>query len=384
MVKQLIFFGAGASKEFGIPTMREMVEKFLNEIKGENNNNNKENNLFIDIYETLKKDMNSNVDLEAIFTVLEGLKELDLKKTDKVIESYICNKICSQSLKEYYNKSSINKETITNLENKYKYFIRRECKTLKEKKILIKKVYTNLFNSVSQKFKNIEHNDYNEYKIRIDKTNINLGEKWIFFTTNYDDSLEYFFGLIDDGDILNTGFIQKGKRRIMDPELFMRTGLFLSNKYKLVKLHGSINWLEESDGTIVEEDSDLDKASEKYEPDRYIDEKIIYPLSQKHLYFSPFIESFYLLNKALSEIDIWIIIGYSFRDSIIRNLFTKNLKNHKKKIIIVHPHEKEIVGLDDFKKISNNIEIINAYFAQNNYDKVNEDIANKIFDSHKK
>jgi len=32
----------------------------------------------------------------------------------------------------------------------------------------------------------------------------------------------------------------------------------------------------------------------------------------------------------------------------------------------------------------NNIEIINAYFAQNNYDKVNEDIANKIFDSLKK
>jgi hypothetical protein len=328
MVKQLIFFGAGASKEFGVPTMREMVSKFLNEIKGENN---KENNLFMDIYETLKKDMDSNVDLESIFTVLEGLKELDLEKMDKVIENYICNKICGQSLKEYYNKNSINKETITNLENKYKHFVRQECKILKEKKLLIKEVYTNLFNSISQKFKNTEHNDYNEYKIRIDGTNINLGHNWIFFTTNYDDSIEYFFGLIEDGDILNTGFIQKGKRRIMDPESFMRTNLFLSNQYKLVKLHGSTNWLMEFDGTIVEEDSNLTVASEKYEPDRYIDEKIIYPLSQKHLYFSPFIESFYLLNKALSEIDIWIIIGYSFRDSIIRNLFTKNLKNSKKK-----------------------------------------------------
>jgi hypothetical protein len=41
--------------------------------------------------------MNLNVDLEAIFTVLEGLKELDLEKMDKVIECYICSKICGKS-----------------------------------------------------------------------------------------------------------------------------------------------------------------------------------------------------------------------------------------------------------------------------------------------
>ena len=75
---------------------------------------------------------------------------------------------------------------------------------------------------------------------------------------------------------------------------------------------------------------------------------MIYPIQQKELYLEPYISMFKLLNRELKEKKIWIIVGYSFNDSIIREIFIRN--SRKDKIIIyVHPHAQDIQN----KKLKN-------------------------------
>ncbi|MFZ0510675.1 MAG: hypothetical protein WAM14_03635 [Candidatus Nitrosopolaris sp.] len=73
------------------------------------------------------------------------------------------------------------------------------------------------------------------------------------------------------------------------------------------------------------------------------DEIMIYPLSQKQLYFTPFVQLFRILEGELDRRDIWMVIGYSFRDIIVRNMFEKSLQRRKtQKILLVHPHPEDV------------------------------------------
>ena len=57
------FFGAGASKPFGIPTMAEMIKDFKEELRM---TKQQENEVYDEIVNLLKQDLD-NVDLEAVF-----------------------------------------------------------------------------------------------------------------------------------------------------------------------------------------------------------------------------------------------------------------------------------------------------------------------------
>jgi hypothetical protein len=73
----------------------------------------------------------------------------------------------------------------------------------------------------------------------------------------------------------------------------------------------------------------------------YTDEVVIYPLRQKQLYVDPYIQMFFCLNKELQYNRVWIIVGYSFRDPVIQNIFNINFKDGKK-MILIHPHPEEV------------------------------------------
>jgi len=69
------FFGAGASVEFGIPSMKNITELFKSKINKDNKN--KEKHLFNSIYNSLEQIYGkSKVDLESIMSVIVGLKEI--------------------------------------------------------------------------------------------------------------------------------------------------------------------------------------------------------------------------------------------------------------------------------------------------------------------
>ena len=67
----LIFLEKGASRSFEIPTMTEMVQKFEEYLKA---NNSKDMMLYSEIKKTLSKGYDvSQIDIESIFSVLEGI-----------------------------------------------------------------------------------------------------------------------------------------------------------------------------------------------------------------------------------------------------------------------------------------------------------------------
>jgi hypothetical protein len=103
----------------------------------------------------------------------------------------------------------------------------------------------------------------------------------------------------------------------------------------------------------------------------------MYPRLDKKLYQSPYIEMFYCLGKEWEDKDVFIVIGYSFRDDIIKNIFINGLKKcNKKRIILVHPVA-ETIRDNMFKDYASQIIPITSKFGEkDNYQGVNESIKN--------
>jgi hypothetical protein len=93
----------------------------------------------------------------------------------------------------------------------------------------------------------------------------------------------------------------------------------------------------------------------------YTDEVVIYPLRQKQLYVDPYVQMFFCLNKELQYNRVWIIVGYSFRDPVIQNIFNINFKDGKK-MILIHPHPDAIK--QRFPDHQDDIIVIEKYFGK--------------------
>ena len=151
---------------------------------------------------------------------------------------------------------------------------------------------------------------------------------------------------------------------------------------QLIKLHGSVNWIRNRQKEIEEHDYNInfDDVKNRSGSKDFEDDIIMYPLSQKQLYFSPYIQLFRVLLEELKKRDLWIIIGYSFRDPIIRNMFVKSLyENNKCKILLVTPDFTEVKNLFS-QNVQNQIIEIKGYFGATNYQVVNQNIVKKLLD----
>jgi NAD-dependent SIR2 family protein deacetylase len=151
---------------------------------------------------------------------------------------------------------------------------------------------------------------------------------------------------------------------------------------QLIKLHGSVNWIRNRQKEIEEHDYNIniDDVKNRSGSKDFEDDIIMYPLSQKQLYFSPYIQLFRILLEELKKRDLWIIIGYSFRDSIIRTMFIKSLyENNKCQILLVTPDSTEVKNLFPLNT-QNRIFEIKDCFGQTNYQVVNKNIVKKLMD----
>lgn len=142
---------------------------------------------------------------------------------------------------------------------------------------------------------------------------------------------------------------------------------------RLIKLHGSVNWLIDSEGTVSEESV----LGQSFFGRKIVGEMMIYPVQQKDLYLEPYISMYKLLNNKLSEKLIWIIIGYSFNDPIIREIFVRNSRADKI-MVFVHPDALRI-AVERLKGLKNDVRLLNEWFGQDgHYRKVNYDIISKL------
>jgi hypothetical protein len=68
---------------------------------------------------------------------------------------------------------------------------------------------------------------------------------------------------------------------------------------------------------------------------------MLYPIAEKELYLDPYISMLLRLNRELQHKSVWLVIGYSFNDPVIREIFVRKSKAEKH-LILVHPKAKRV------------------------------------------
>jgi hypothetical protein len=142
--------------------------------------------------------------------------------------------------------------------------------------------------------------------------------------------------------------------------------MFTNSDLRLFKLHGSISWLLEPDGTITEEQILLGR---QLVGRQFVGEMMVYPIQQKELYLEPYISMLKQLNFQLKTKPIWIVIGYSFNDPIIQEIFSQNA-DEKKTMVLLHPEAKDVKE-KRLKDVKCEKRVLNQKFGESDFRSVN-------------
>ena len=307
-MSNLVFFGAGASKPFGIPTMQEMVSDFENNLKKDD----ALYNFYSQVKNVLVKEYgDSKVDVESMLSVFDGIST----GTKPVqLGHFICY---------YASKNCANVEFSTNeiflanaLKQKLYSYIKNKCKVHIEQTKVYKMSYLPFFQHMEG-----EKHDYGESQ---------LCNNWKAYTTNYDNIFENFWRMLEPP----VDHFKKSTNSHKD--IFKTTSL--NGNHTFSKLHGSLDWTREvSSRNIVRVEPGA------YSPVEIKGDVMLFPIQQKDLYRHPWFTLFQDLKTGLSSTQKWYVIGYAFNDEFIRNVFQESLVDDvSKKLILINPEAEEI------------------------------------------
>jgi len=207
--------------------------------------------------------------------------------------------------------------------------------------------------------------------------------KWSIFTTNYDTCLEYYWREVARAGV-DTGFIFNKVQKVdgLNSPNFLNDGLGI----QLFKLHGSVSWLiEKGTNRVIE----VMERGRSYVGRKYEGEMMIYPIAEKELYFDPYISMLLRLNRELERRSVWLVVGYSFNDPVVREIFLrKSVKG--KRLILVHPQAKNVYH-KKLKELRTEPILMEKWFGlpeddlsgekkKENFRKVNHQIVHKLKD----
>jgi hypothetical protein len=367
--------GAGASTGFSIPSMKGMPDKFSDELY------NYEDKNMVKLFDNLRKAIesklgNDSFDIEMMMSII--INQGNRNKIENELEDYTLFLIRYFDLSLDKMLGDYTTQTYLDLTTAYKKFIRKMCIIEGEGITQVIKVYKNLFDHFTVLLR--EPENLGKKYPSIEEQFMEFGNTMIF-TTNYDTAIELYCEQMGYPS-LDTGAIRDAMstRKIIEVDEFLKRYVAKQSRLRLIKLHGSVNWFKNNEQKLEEGDyhMNLDKAKKRYPMDYVVDDVIIYPLSQKELYHSPFAQFFSVFDTELRKNKLWIIIGYSFRDLFIRKMFENNIGTVEK-IILVHPDPDKVrMRFND----ETNLKIIEikSKFGMDNFDEVNKVIMKTVKD----
>jgi len=295
----MLFLGAGASRPFGIPTMKEFTSEILKTLDNDASAKVKE------IIERIEEYGFIEPDIEAVMDVLTARQDLDSAKMaigPKIIEFSPKGPKHSTDLKASLLLESIRGQ------------ITERCAKADFGQ---SDAYYGLFFKEGSSGQTISGKDW----IAIPYQRI--------FTTNYDLCIERFlrkhFPSYQDGFESRPGY-----GRVF-------TGSWPEGGgYTLCKLHGSIDWFEIEAGPIVQM---LGVPGETLYADTIKGRSMVYPAGEKYALTSPYAECLFYLRESLKEERQCLVVGYSFRDLAINNAFTDAVRtNPELELVLLGPH----------------------------------------------
>jgi len=310
------FLGAGASAPFGYPVTEkfktDLVEELETKFTTEGDLPEEEKILFTILkYKTYK-------DIEYVFDFWEKLMRLKKDKEYSALVDFLISNIFHVEFEKIYGTGHSQAASLD------RYFHHNE--TLMD--FLVRKLYQNY----SWKSENFE-------KAKIIYSSLTdlakKQQKIDIFTTNYDTVIEEYckenrelYNMID-------GFKYDAVSECIkwNPTLFDEENNSEKQKIFLYKLHGSLNWKHHMKYGIVKliDIEMATKAGGQYTHDVLI-KPTLYPKQEHNI--EPFRTLISKFGENLKKNEFCIIIGYSFRDENINDVFYEFLKQSKKLIII--------------------------------------------------
>jgi len=309
----LIFFGAGASTPFGLPTMTEMVDKFEKHLKDENRS---ERFFYEQIKQKLLKGYDSSqVDIESMFSVISGIaSEINPKKMGPFPYYYI------KRLSTEHDFSTQEKESAKKLNLLLEEFVKKECRFTGTEEDLLK-IYQESYEPF---FSDLFGVSYDKGK----KADYPIPIGWKAYTTNYDIIFENFwnelYSIVDFFDFANSNI-----------PTFNRYKNLKNGWQTFVKLHGSIDWEKLEDNKIIKISSTTFTRTKKRGA------AMLYPIQQKDLYLNPWMVLFDEFKEGLLKCQHWYFVGYGFNDLFIFEIIKEALTNEKR-LIIINPNAKKL------------------------------------------
>lgn len=279
----VFFLGAGASVEAGVPDTQRFVSEFIKQIP--NRSDKKIVKLIVSKLSKWSKEnkKDERVDIELLMEALDKL-----------------SKIGEEPLLEFYDKKKFLLEGYspkTPLLEQLKTFV-------KSKAIVTKDDIRHLepFLGFIKEYHSLD-----------------------IFSVNYDICIEQF-----------CDYFQKSYRDGFETEWNPKVFSDSKTDIRLYKLHGSVTWYKTTGGGFLKSMIKSEKANFVLYTGEQAESLMLYPI-RKWEYAEPFLENLLALKNKLQgdEIKYCIVIGYSFRDDYIREIFWDSAKKNKELVLIL-------------------------------------------------
>ena len=332
-MKAILFFGAGSSRPFGVPTMQELPGHLEQALDGE------DAKLFSDVRRGLEE-FGIRADLEAVFTVLNDYGTAC--KSD-LLPPAIAYRFGNTLKDPLRSGQGIEREiAIENLRRRIQAMIVEKCEISGQGQKIFE-TFHDFLAALAQSFNK-------------DVPNLLLNHDVNFYTTNYDGALATFVhkahSLVPS---LRDWKVENGTT-MTDP-IHWDTYNYTNQSTMLVPLHGSVE-LHTTDTGVVRYHG---RPPELY-GESLTGELLIFPVRGKYIIRDPFARMFKWLSTDLEVAEFAIFVGFSFSDEAIRDILRNAMERRVQlkqrgagevlRIVVIGPSASKIVDdkLADHRK----------------------------------
>ena len=299
-MKLTLFLGAGASKPLGFPDTKEFKTRLEELLKQRQKGN---------MFSMLQR--SGHEDIENVLTDIDKLMNLSSDRGYKLLQNTV----------DITYKENSASPTHDSLDDVLAIFLDYK-----------KSIHNHVYNEYS--WKGTSNDDLKLYDdvfqiLQTSDDGIHI------CTTNYDLVMEHYIDIDGNGLARVDGFLHDDStsKLFFDPTTFSRPPQNNNQDTRcyLYKLHGSLNWVSHGD-KIRQRETDESFAGE--------DNVIIYPtLSSKDKNYNrePYKTMQSKFKARVKKTDVFIVIGYSFRDESINKEFKNFLRRDKTKMIVISP-----------------------------------------------
>ncbi len=348
----LLFLGAGASKAFGIGDLSDLTTITTQIIRDMGYGD-----LLAHIYDTLIGNPNdrrfeneNDIDIEVILSILDLLTAPELIPAQIGISTHYIYTLAHRT-GTTYSKPTPSRDEYNNIRTAVEEKTVESCNSYNFR--LANEYYSRLFT--------LESSITPTYVNALNEHPRGLLFKHIV-TTNYDLVLErYDLNRVAPPKHSLQRALTTGDYIWNEPYLDLDDSDYDLSKIQDLKLHGSIDWwIRSRDNKVVARESPTSLVGETY-----LRRQMIYPVYDKHVSEDPSSYLFNYFRKMLNYHDVYVVIGFSFRDSSINNAFRNALNRRSEaRMVIVNRTPQNIRNnIMDFP--NDKLDVISRPFGNN-------------------